>query len=265
MNFKFKGKKMNQTKRLIFKLRGLEKHIRNESFLKVSKLEVHPGTIYGIVGTVGSGKTTLLNILSGVESQTKGTMHYDDSPFEKNWFGKIIPHDDVYYSKNNGLTKTSQRISSYIGKYFKRKTNVIKKSYFNEGSFKSLWSRKINELSPGEFNWLGTILACEEDPRVLLIDDYGMFFSSNMEKDFRNKFLKMNRTLGTTIILSAPSDHSLKHFASVLVYLDHGHISKIRPGVSRKPYRSARSKKPSKYNRNSQNKPKNQRNTNIKK
>lgn len=46
MNFKFKGKKMNQTKRLIFKLRGLEKYIENKSFLKVSKLEVHPGTIY---------------------------------------------------------------------------------------------------------------------------------------------------------------------------------------------------------------------------
>ena len=98
MSTKLKGKKMNQTKRLIFKLRGLEKHIRNEGFLKVSKLEVHPGTIYGVVGTVGSGKTTLLNILSGVESQTKGTMHYDDSPFEKNWLGKIIPHNDVYYS-----------------------------------------------------------------------------------------------------------------------------------------------------------------------
>ena len=57
---------MNQTKRLIFKLRGLEKSFGNENFLKVSNLEVHPGTIYGIVGTVGSGKTTLLNILSGV-------------------------------------------------------------------------------------------------------------------------------------------------------------------------------------------------------
>ena len=67
MNFKFKGKKMNQTKRLIFKLRGLEKYIENKSFLKVSKLEVHPGTIYGVVGTVGSGKKNLLNILSGDE------------------------------------------------------------------------------------------------------------------------------------------------------------------------------------------------------
>jgi ABC-type multidrug transport system ATPase subunit len=253
MNFKFKEKKMNQTKRLIFKLRGLEKYIENKSFLKVSKLEVHPGTIYGVVGTVGSGKTTLLNILSGVESQTKGAMLYDDSPFDKNWYGKIIPSDDVYYSKNNSIRKTKLRVSSYIGKIFHKKKNTIKKRYFNEGSFKNIWSRKINELSPGEFNWLGTILACEEDPRVLLIDDYGMFFSSNMEKDFRNKILKMNRTLGTTIILSAPSDHSLKHFASVLVYLDHGHISKIRPGVSRKPNRNNRSKKPSRYNRNSQN------------
>ena len=53
--------------------------------------------------------------------------------------------------------------------------------------------------------------------------------------------MKMNRTLGTTIILSSSSDQYLKHFVSVLVYLDHGHISKIRPGVSRKPNRNSRS------------------------
>ena len=77
------------------------------------------------------------------------------------------------------------------------------------------------------------ILACETDPRVLLIDDYGTYFNGNMEKDFRKKITSMNRTLGTTIILSGPSDIYIKHFASVLIYLDHGHIWKIRPGISR--------------------------------
>ena len=48
-------------------------------------------------------------------------------------------------------------------------------------------------LSAGELNWLGMIIACECDPRVLLIDDYGMYFNSAMEKDFRNQLLKMNR------------------------------------------------------------------------
>ena len=52
-----------------------------------------------------------------------------------------------------------------------------------------------------------------------------------MEKDFRMKINNMNRTLGTTIILSSPTDMYLKYFASVLIFLDHGHIYKIRPGV----------------------------------
>ena len=40
----------------------------------------------------------------------------------------------------------------------------------------------------------------------------------------------MNRSLGTTIILTSSSDIYLKYFASVLIFLDHGHISKIRTG-----------------------------------
>ena len=67
--------------------------------------------------------------------------------------------------------------------------------------------------------------------RVLLIDDYAIYFNAKMEKDFRMKINNMNRTLGTTIILSSPTDMYLKYFASVLIFLDHGHIYKIRPGV----------------------------------
>ena len=77
------------------------------------------------------------------------------------------------------------------------------------------------------------IIACECDPRVLLIDDYGMYFNHSMEKDFRTQLLKMNRSLGTTIILTSSSDVYLKYFASVMIFLDHGHISKIRTGNSR--------------------------------
>ena len=254
---------MNQTKRLIFKLAGLEKSFGTYNALKVSKLEIHPGTIYGIIGTVGSGKSTLLNILAGVESQTSGTILYDDQVYKKNWFGKITPPSDVFYSRNLELSNSSQTISGYVSSKFGKKKNVIENRYFNEGSFKNLWNRKIKDVSPGEINWLGMILACEVDPRVLLIDDYGVYFNNNMEKDFRNQITKMNRTLGTTIVLSASNDNSLKHFASVLVYLDHGHISKIRPGVSRKPNRNNRkyktplNKRPNKSNQKPKiNKPK---------
>ncbi len=229
---------MTQTKRLIFKVNDLEKSYGSYLALKIGKLEIHPGTIYGIIGTVGSGKSALLNILSGVEKETGGTVLYDNEPYQTNWLGKITPHDEVFYSNSSELESSNQTVSNYVAEKFGKKKNVIKNRYFNAGSFRNLWNRRMGKISQGERHWLGMILACETDPRVLLIDDYGVYFNANMEQDFRNQLTKMNRTLGTTLVLSSPTDFHLKKFASVLIYLENGHISKIRPGITQKPQRN---------------------------
>ena len=226
---------MAQTKRLIFQVNDLEKTYGTYLALKIGKLEIHPGTIYGIIGTVGSGKSTLLNILAGFEKQSGGTVLYDDEPYKTNWRGKITPHEEVFYSNHPDLKGSSQTVSGYVAMKFGKKKNVIENRYFNTGSFRNLWDRRLSQISQGERHWLGMVLACETDPRVLLIDDYGMYFNSNTEQDFRNQLTKMNRTLGTTLVLSAPTDNHLKKFASVLIFLDNGHIARIRPGISRKP------------------------------
>ena len=221
---------MVNKKRLIFKLNNLKKDYKSNNILKINKLDIHPGTIYGIIGTVGSGKSTLLNILAGVDKQSSGTVLYDDKVFKRNWIGKIIPEKNIFYSKDPIINGKRKTVSSYITNSFKKKKNIIENRYFTKNSSKNIWNRNISEISAGELNWLGMILACEVDPRVLLIDDYGMYFNNSMEKEFRSQIIKMNRRLGTTIILTAPSELYLKHFASVMIFLDHGHISKIRTG-----------------------------------
>ena len=239
---------MAQTKRLIFEVQDLEKSYGSYLALKIAKLDIHPGTIYGIVGTVGSGKSTLLNLLAGFDKQSSGSIHYDGEPFDTNWRGKIVQNEEIYYSVNPGLKLSTQTVSSYVSDRFHKKKNVIENRYFNTGSFRNLWDRRLNEISQGERHWLGMVLACETDPRVLLVDDYGVYFNTNMEKDFRNQLIKMNRNLGTTLILSSPLDVYLKSFASVLIYMDNGHISKIRSGNVRKP-RSGNVRKHQKNNR----------------
>ena len=224
---------MAKAKRLIFKVSNLEKKYGSISALDLKKLDIHPGTIYGIVGNVGSGKSTLLNILAGAERESSGTILYEDNTFKKNWLGKVQTPDDIFYTKSLSLKTPNSKVSSYIADKFGKKKNMIKNRYFKDGSFKNIWSRNLKSISKGELNWLGMILACEADPRVLLVDDYSVYFDSKMEKDFRTKITSMNRTLGTTIILSSPTDRDLKHFASVLIFLDHGHIWKIRPGLAR--------------------------------
>ena len=249
---------MSKMKRLIFKVNDLEKEYGSTSALSLKKLEIHPGTIYGIVGNVGSGKSTLLNILAGIEKESSGTVLYEDNPYETNWLGKIQTHDDVFYTKEISINTPNSTVSSYIANKFGKKKNVIQNRYFKDGSFKNLWTRSMKDISSGEMHWLGMILACEADPRVLLIDDYGVYFNNKMEKDFRSKIGSMNRTLGTTIILSSPSDTNLKHFASVLIFLDHGHIWKIRPGISRGNNRNKRNDRNNRNTNRSRNRRKNQ-------
>ena len=224
---------MKQSKRLIFKVNGLEKKYGSYNALNLKKLEIHPGTIYGVIGTVGSGKTTLLNLLGGLEKQSSGIILYENNPYEKNWYGKIIPKDDLFYVGDLRKQSPKKTVSAYIADKFGKKKKVIANRYFNDGSFKNLLHRTIKNISDAEANWLSMVLAIEADPRVLLIDDYGTYFNSKMEKEFRTKIIKMNRNLGTTIILTAPSDINIKYFASVLIFLDHGHIWKIRSGSAR--------------------------------
>ena len=249
---------MSKMKRLIFKVNDLEKEFGSISALSLKKLEIHPGTIYGIVGNVGSGKSTLLNILAGIEKESSGTVLYEDNPYETNWLGKIQTHDDVFYTKEISINTPNSTVSSYIASKFGKKKNVIQNRYFKDGSFKNLWTRSMKDISSGEMHWLGMILACEADPRVLLIDDYGVYFNNKMEKDFRSKIGSMNRTLGTTIILSSPSDTNLKYFASVLIFLDHGHIWKIRPGISRGNSRNKRNDRNNRNTNRSRNRRRNQ-------
>ena len=114
----------------------------------------------------------------------------------------------------------------------------IYKRHFTSFNFQKIWNVPVNKLSDGQKHWLKTIVGLEEDPRVLLIDDYGVYLDNKNEMILRKRLLKMNDLLGTTIILSSYSEYFLKQFASVVIYLDNGHIAKIRKGRKRLNYGS---------------------------
>ena len=219
---------MKNNKRLIFKINNLEKIKNNNNILNVRKLEIHPGTIYGIVGPVGSGKTTLLNLLSGFEASSNGILLYDNNEFDKTWLGKRIIPDEIFYNNSAEFSKNNIKVSSYLKNKHPKKINTIKNGQFEGAHSKLLWNRVISTLTEGEKNWLTLVLAIESDPRVLLIDDYGTYLDTKSELNFRSKLKKMNRNLGTTMLLSSVNDIFLKKFCSVVIYLDNGFVSKIR-------------------------------------
>ena len=224
---------MNETKRLIFKVDRLKKNYGSLEAVNVKKLEIHPGTIYALVGPPGSGKTTLLDILSGSQKQSSGELYFENSKYKTNWFGKVLKHDEIFYNYGFDDYGTGSSVGKIINKMYGKKSNTIMKRHFNSPRFKHLWDRSVSSLTKGELHWVGMVLSLESDPRVLLIDEYGVHITNNMEQEFRTQLRRMNRTLGTTIILSTPNEDLVKNFASVLIFMDNGHISKIRSKSNR--------------------------------
>jgi ABC-type uncharacterized transport system ATPase subunit len=177
-----------------------------------------------------------------VTKQTDGTVKFENEVFQTNWLGKIKQNPEIALANISSISNGST-VSDVVKTIDKNRLEKRTSAYFKNESMAGLLKRKLNDLSPGELAILNMIIALESDPRVLMIDDYGVFFDKNMEMDFRKKIIRMNKDLGTTIILAAPSDLHIKRVASVLIYLDNGHISKIRPGVGRSA--SSKDRKPS--------------------
>ncbi len=244
---------MNQRSTLIYELKGLKKTFNNETVLNIGRLQFHRGTVYGIVGSVGSGKSTLLNIMAGLEKESEGTVKYDNSSFETNWLGKVKSNPEIQLSCLDAELKGGKVSDLFKGK----SADQILSRYIKNGSWKPLLDRNVNELSKGEIACIQMALGVESDPRVLLVDDYGIYFDKDMESEFRKRLHRMNKDQGTTILLSSPHDQHLKFMASVLIYLDNGHIAKIRPGVGKgtgprqqqRPQRSGRQNQRRKYSK----------------
>ena len=232
---------MSPRSKLIYRIENLKKSYGDRTVLQIGRLQFHPGTIYGLIGPIGSGKTTLLKIMSAQEKPSSGIIEYDSEPFQTNWFGNLKKYSDIFIT-NSDLLQQNLSISHIARKHYSKKLDNIKTKYFSKGNKEKLWSIPLNSLSPGEKAWINCILAVEGDPRVLMIDDYGTLIDSEMESEFRKRILRMNRELGTTIILASPTDHIIKKFASVIIYMDNGHVSKIRSGTTKslKPVRKTR-------------------------
>ena len=233
---------MNEIKRLIFKVDRLKKNFGSLEAINIKKLEIHPGTIYALVGPPGCGKTTLLEILSGTQKQSSGNIYFENFAYKTNWFGKIKKHDEIFYNYGYDDYGTGASVSKVITKMYGKKSNTIMKRHFSNPKFKHLWNRSVSSLTRGELHWVGMVLSLESDPRVLLIDEYGVHITNEMEQEFRSQLRRMNRTLGTTIILSSPNEDLVNNFASVIIFMDNGHISKIRSKSNRsgRPRRHSR-------------------------
>jgi len=223
---------------LIYELKDLKKVSGQRTILQIKKLQIHKGTIYGIIGPVGSGKSSLLKQLAGLEKPTEGSILYDDNEFKTSMFGKLLaPKDVKFVSLLEPLR--GNLVSDVFREIYGKRSQDIQNQYFNTGIRRFMWDQSIDSLSVGEQNWLKLIDAVESDPRVLIIEYCGTILDEELYKDINHRLKKMNKNLGTTIILSSLDQSKIQRLASVMIFLDKGHVSKIRSSGQRRTQRGS--------------------------
>ena len=190
-----------------------------------------------------------MKVLSGLQKESKGDVLYQGNPFKTNFFGSIKKHKEIQYihvdmfNDFSSYLKRNSTVEQFLKGMFSAKINQIRARHFKHFSLEHLWKTPINKLSDGEKHWLKIVVGVEKDPRVLIVDDYGLHLDPKNEMILRKKIMKMNNILGTTIILSSTSDYFVKQFANVVIYLDNGHVSKVRKGYKRNSFSKHKSKK----------------------
>lgn len=195
--------------------------------LKIRNFQFHRGAIYGIIGPIGAGKTTLLNILGGRLSPTEGTVKYETEEFQKTWRGKIKVPKDLLMLDDEPINYKGT-VSDYVKSILPDKVGEIYKLYYASAKVSTPWDGLVSNLSSGQVAKLKLITAMESDPKVLLMDDYGINFDPNIKRDLDRRLKNNARSRGTTVILSSSELSKIKEIASVVLFLDNGHISKVR-------------------------------------
>ena len=165
-----------KTTTLILELKKIQRIINSSPVLDIRHLKFHKGTIYGVVGPVGSGKSSLLSILSGSVKPHKGIILYDYEPFKKNFFGKTqIPSDMTFINNNKADNSTVKSL------FRKSNASQVLLNYFSNLSVDKILNTSMKKLSMGEKSAVELSHGIESDPRVLIIDNYALYYDNKME------------------------------------------------------------------------------------
>lgn len=195
-------------------------------------LSVEPGEYVALLGKSGSGKTTLLRHLKTVlapHGKRSGRILFDGAPLEeadlKTQAARIgyvmqdpdsqIVTDKVWHELAFGLESLG------CDETVMRLRVAEMASYFG---IQDWFHREVSSLSGGQKQLLSLASVMAMQPDVLLLDEPTSQLDPIAASDFLNTVRKINRELGTTVILTEHRLEDVLHGADRAVVLEEGRV-----------------------------------------
>jgi ABC-2 type transport system ATP-binding protein len=214
-------------------LMGALKHLwtqRYQEKLAVDHLNftIAAGEAVAYVGPNGAGKSTTIKMLTGILEPTAGEVRVDG----------LVPHRQrIQNAKKIGVV-FGQRTQLWWDLPVRESLSLLKDIYeipdqryranldqlielLDLGSFLALPARKI---SLGQRMRADLAAALLHEPRILFLDEPTIGLDIAVKKRIREFIKMLNRTRGTTILLTTHDLDDIEDLCGRLVIIDHGRI-----------------------------------------
>ncbi len=195
--------------------------------------ELPDGLLIGLLGPSGCGKSTTLNLISGLESPTKGRIFFDSEdvtelPPEKRGVGMVFqnyalyPHmtvrKNIVFPLENlrGVQKLPQ---DHIEARVKRAAELVQ--------IEALLDRKPGELSGGEQQRVAIARALVKIPRVLLLDEPLSNLDARLRLQTREEIRRIQKETGVTTIFVTHDQEEAMSISDIIILMKDGVVQQI--------------------------------------
>ena len=190
------------SKEIIIQTKNLTKYYGKSRGIENLNLEIYKGEIFGLLGPNGAGKTTTCRLFLDLLFKTSGTGKIFNLDIHHH--SPEIRQRTAYLPGDLGLyqDKTARRNLRYLLGLYKNHISPRRIEELAE-VFRLDLDRKVKELSKGNKQKVGIILALAPEVELLILDEPTSGLDPLITAEFYNILHKQQEETGSTVLLSS--------------------------------------------------------------
>ena len=189
---------------------------------------VPDGEIVGYIGATGAGKSTTIKMMCGILTPTSGTVRIDGvEPYRKR--RQVAQHIGVVFGQKTQLWWDIPLIESF--KVLKEIYRISDVDYTERMGFLGevlditrFLSQPVRTLSLGERMRADLAASMLHNPRILFLDEPTIGLDVLVKEKIRLAIRELNKTYGTTVVLTTHDMTDIEHLCSRIILLEKGSI-----------------------------------------